>query len=931
MLVDTPVTLTKGVDYFVRLTFDGSLLAATLWKVSDPEPALPLISAVTTNVTPEKNTDVVLASDHPVEVYFAEVVEILTMDCDDGNPCTTGDQCSDGECVPGLPAAECGDFDHDGLMFDDDSCPYAFDPQELDLDDNGQADACEPLGDGYNSQRAIVLSQEGESSTWRRTNEPIEIPLANGIIDDSVVGYWKLDGDAIDSTGKFNGSNVSAIPTSDKLGGLGAMWFDGNEARVEVDDAAVEATNDEGSSLTVSLWFRADSLTAPGGDGGTLVYLARGGTSDLETVDLVLVKDGTMKASLRDKSGSAVTGSTPFSDTEHWHHLALRFDNSLGVAQVYLDGKLSITLSCNSLHKAVYGTIGAQRTDKHPNGVHFFVGSIDDVIIFDRALSPDEIETYYRSAAPYGTAFASGAQADFDDVRVTETGDDGKTYVTRSRVIGPRPHSDTPCPMDEDDGSWADREDLCGVVGYWKLDGNGNDVTGNHDGTPTGMETVKGRFGDTEGAFHYKLANDVVLVDDSPEFDLETGTVEMWLKPDACPEGNRGHAFVKNAGGVHNDLMITLEPDCRFKVYQDNDLSLYSQPITQTGVWTHLAFSWNGETEVLFIDGLPHATTSKGIKVYSQGNSIAIGAYKDGGDPVAHSFLGQIDDVVLHSVAKSPDYIFNRGRPGVPKVRFLANTVVENQGTDEAPAYPLREYGLHWGDDDAIAALPFVGGASPDEEPCYGLLNGCLGYAGWWRFNEGSGTVAVDSSGNKYNGVILEEVERGPGLEGAGVVLSGASNAITVPHSPDFDLQTFTVELAAQPNDVATDGEYLLAKMAPGPHDNYAMLLMEGKFRLQFEYPVDGGGIGDAILAGGQPQSGEWTWVTGQFDGAGMSVFHENEPVGSHVPPSGPYTDGETPLTIGHQYSGQLDSARIMNRALAADEMLHYPLVDWSL
>ena len=924
-LTETPMALEPGVDYYVRMTFDGSLFAAKLWKVSESEPAQAHVSVETSNVALENNTEVVLASDHPTEMYFAEVVEILSSDCDDGNPCTTGDQCSAGECVPGLPVPECGDFDHDGLTAGDDPCPYAYDPQDLDLDGDGESDACELLPNGFQWDRKIELTQAGSASSWHRTNEPVEIPLANGILDDSVVGYWKLDGGvASDSSGNGNDGTIAGGPESSEGAfgdDLGAPTFDGQGNNyVNLPAGLLDGL----PAVTIMAWVRPNTK-----HDGTVFYAKRANSgSTIDFSPLSLQADGALDSTLNSAGINYMSlqsnpGVVPVGE---WTLVAMTYDGADG--KLFVNGELleldpvSFDNCTGPLDHKSLVRIGGMDDTQAP-----FDGEIDDVIVHRRALSPDEIATYYASKAPYGTSYAYGSQADFDDVRLVETPSDaegGVPYVTRSRIIGPRPHSDSACPMNEDDGTWTDREDLCGVVAYWKLDGDGEDVTGSHDGTPTALQAEKGRFGDSDGSFRYKLDNDVVLVDDSPEFDLQAGTVEMWLNPEGCPSGNPVHAFAKNAGGVHNDLMITLQSDCRFKVFQDNDFNLYSEPISTGKGWTHLAFTWNGITEVLYVDGSPQASSSSGIKIHSPGNSIAIGAYKDSDEPVAAAFQGAIDDVILHKVAKSPDYIYNRANHGVPKVRFLANTVVENQGTDEAPAYPMREYSLHWGNADAEIELPFVGSQQQDGDPCYGLLNGCLGYAGWWRFNEGRGDIAIDTSSIRGHGEIPGTGEWTDGLDG--LALSGAGSWVSVPHRDSYNLSVFSLEGVFQ---LDTLGEvvYPLTKS-----ESYNLLAYEGTPRAYAK--VNGA---DKYAYGDPVQPNEWLHLAAQFDGSAIGLVRdygtiaETEVTGELAASNNDLRLGLNSVGAGGFFSGALDDVRLMNRALEPDEFLHYPLVNWSL
>jgi len=844
-------------------------------------------------------------------------------DCDDGDECTIGDACALGECAPGLPNPLCEDFDHDGLGLDD-SCPYAFDPQQLDLDDNGQPDACESLTEGFTQSRPVVLSQEGTTSTWRRTNEPVEIPLANGIIDDSVVGYWKLDdGNAIDHSGKDNHGLVSGpTPLDGASPSMGsALSFDGLDDFVEFAD---ESSFDLAGSFTISAWTMPEDCTPEPYECSQLVIVGKRGYCDNNFA--ITSHKGRFEFEMNDTicgGGWKRVQALDLHGIGVWHHVAAVLSGS--VMQLYVDGVLQGEMDGGPANVNNF----ALRLGSRSNNDKYYRGAIDDVLIFDRALTPDEIATYFASKAPYGTKYAAGSQADFDDVRVTETVDDS-TYVTRSRVIGPRPHSDTPCPMAEDDGSWGDREDLCGVVGYWQLDGSAADVAGLHSGENYGAGPRPGRFGEPEGAMSMKGLQ-YILVEDSTAFHTAQGTWEAWVLPNAENIAQHQYIIIKNSQGEHNDLLLELESS-KFRAYHDHPGGnpwFYSDAPVVGGRWYHVAFSWDGAKGRLYVNGILNEELDDAYPVESSGNPIIFG----GGAEL--EFHGAIDEVIIHSVAKSPDYIYNRANPGVPKVRFLANTVVDDQGTDDDPSYPLREYSLHWGDGDTTTALPFVGGQQEGDEPCYGLLNGCLGYAGWWRFNEGGGNVAVDVSGNKLNASSDGPLEWVSSMEGTGMKRTPNSGNITSQSSPLLDLVSYTVEALALPDNATSEGtQSLVTKAQTGPYDNYRLQLLDGQIQFQFEY--DAGGQADAILTGSLVPEGEWFQAAASFDSGFMSLILGSEEPLSQIVDGVPFTGGNEPVHFGSsgpggEYFGALDSVRISNRALASDEFLHYPLVDWTM
>ncbi|MHC4585461.1 MAG: LamG-like jellyroll fold domain-containing protein [Planctomycetota bacterium] len=65
---------------------------------------------------------------------------------------------------------------------------------------------------------------------------------------------------------------------------------------------------------------------------------------------------------------------------------------------------------------------------------------------------------------------------------------------------------------------------------------------------------------------------------------------------------------------------------------------------------------------------------------------------------------------------------------------------------------------------------------------------------GWWRFEEGSGTTAFDSSGNGLDGELIGGVTWTQGRIGGGIELDGTSGYVSV---PDFELTTDTITFVA--------------------------------------------------------------------------------------------------------------------------------------
>lgn len=204
------------------------------------------------------------------------------------------------------------------------------------------------------------------------------------------VGWWKLDGNADDSSAAGLNGTPTGGPTW-VAGVLGeAMELDGIDDYV---DCGNPPSLDFGSGdFTVSAWIRMTTIErgtvyAKGGDnsGGIRYTLAMGESNNNKMT--LTTDDDVTKAQAR--------GATVVNDGV-WHHVVgMRSGNT---AHVYVDGALDgsiglpdgYDLSGTSQQNALIGAITS-----HPDGalIKFFAGTLDDVRVYDKALSDTEIAT----------------------------------------------------------------------------------------------------------------------------------------------------------------------------------------------------------------------------------------------------------------------------------------------------------------------------------------------------------------------------------------------------------------------------------------------------------------------------------------------------------------------------------------------------------
>ena len=173
----------------------------------------------------------------------------------------------------------------------------------------------------------------------------------------------------------------------------GAYRFDGRDDYIDCgDDASLQITGE----LTYSVWFRASSNHT----GNLVSRRARGDTANDIASHLTLRDTGGMTAGIvgpvfAPGKGAHYPLGVPLSDGG-WHHAAMvyRPDTSLAL---YIDGALAEVITDGifpSLNpKPLPVRVGVA------DSKFYFNGDIDEVMIFDRALSEAELQQLY-SAQP---------------------------------------------------------------------------------------------------------------------------------------------------------------------------------------------------------------------------------------------------------------------------------------------------------------------------------------------------------------------------------------------------------------------------------------------------------------------------------------------------------------------------------------------------
>lgn len=280
------------------------------------------------------------------------------------------------------------------------------------------------------------------------------------------------------------------------------------------------------------------------------------------------------------------------------------------------------------------------------------------------------------------------------------------------------------------------------VVGHWKLDEGSGTVAydssgnGNHGTLYYDPQWEPGVYGSSL-SFDYETHN-FVAVPYSQSLDLSSSlTLSAWVKL----ERNWEHGFIdKTIDGNTNQqyqLFCSYNGQVLFRVVTGAGLhTIYT--VVSLNAWHHLVGTWDGAMMRLFVDGLEVASGACQGPAQTGAGPLLIGTLGSG----IYAMDGGIDDVRVYPMALTQAEITS----------VMNGASIDTGGVFSPPVY--------------------TGVATLQKHPV--IKTFIDGTAAAWSFDEISGTTVKDISGNGYNGTIVGNVwSRGSGQTGLGITLSG--------------------------------------------------------------------------------------------------------------------------------------------------------------
>jgi uncharacterized repeat protein (TIGR01451 family) len=198
--------------------------------------------------------------------------------------------------------------------------------------------------------------------------------------------WWPAEGDASDVADGHNGTVAGGVTYVAGEVGL-AFSFDGTTGSVSVSDAPGLRPQ----ALTIEGWVKVQDVT-----GVHVVIGKRLGAGTNDSYSLWFAS-GLLFAAIADEAGSGPF-LTYLPQLAEWFHVAYSFDPATQVQALYVNGAL---VDAGFVTKSIaYDThpvlIGADDDNGSPG--FFYQGQIDDLTLYNRALSGTEIQAIYHAA-----------------------------------------------------------------------------------------------------------------------------------------------------------------------------------------------------------------------------------------------------------------------------------------------------------------------------------------------------------------------------------------------------------------------------------------------------------------------------------------------------------------------------------------------------
>ena len=301
-----------------------------------------------------------------------------------------------------------------------------------------------------------ILSQTEIQQLYSGTTAVASCPSLSGTLSNGLIAYYPFCGNANDASGNNNNGTVNgATLTADRFGNANCAYsFNGTSNYIRCLNAGVTGSN----SRSVAFWVKTSS-TSPG---SIISY----GNNDTSSQDFRVLLHGLgISCGANTEISCTITGSgrgVQYASNNNWDFFTIVYDNTLGtnlsIVKIYKNGILASSYcdenSTNTLNTGSTNplTIGCYHWLSYSGNKQYFSGILDDIALWNRALTQDEVSTLYGQNICYQSVTVT-------DTLIINTGILSYNPITYNNTI-------TIYPNPANDHITIDCGTLTNVVGY---------------------------------------------------------------------------------------------------------------------------------------------------------------------------------------------------------------------------------------------------------------------------------------------------------------------------------------------------------------------------------------------------------------------------------------------------------------------------------
>ncbi|MFM2038009.1 MAG: hypothetical protein RL432_948 [Bacteroidota bacterium] len=330
-----------------------------------------------------------------------------------------------------------------------------------------------------------------------------------------LVGWWPFTGNANDLSGNGNHGTVNgATLTTDRFGNANQAYLNNTSSGSITLNPSVL---DNLGAFNIGIWFNASNNQSGVSDIFQIdanspcgIYPSQTGNPNNNVY--VRYDNGLAQFYFSIQINATVVQYTVPSppSTNHWHFVSVNYTGT--TVSFFLNGQLLNTQALSGTFLTFNQPLFIANWCTYED----FNGKIDDIGIWNRALTQQEITNLYNAN--------NGPQATISTANNSICAGQSATLTASVANAGTSCNT-TGLPPSLNNG----------LVGYWPFCGNANDASGNaNNGTVNGATLTTDRFGVANSAYSFDGVSHSIVIANSPNYSFllnNSSSVSIWINP----------------------------------------------------------------------------------------------------------------------------------------------------------------------------------------------------------------------------------------------------------------------------------------------------------------------------------------------------------------------------------------------------------------